>query len=73
MTALEAASPDLTTGWETTLPPEDTELRRFVLAWSEYLAGPVVIHPDRSPVATASISLSVMSGRAKGRKGSVTG
>ena len=41
MTALEAASPDLTTGWETTLPPEDTELRRFVLAWSEYLAGPV--------------------------------
>lgn len=41
MTALEAASPGLTTGWETTLPPEDTELRRFVLAWAEYLAGPV--------------------------------
>lgn len=31
----------LTTGWEPDLPPRDTELRRFVLAWAEALAGPV--------------------------------
>lgn len=31
----------LTTGWESDLAPADTELRRFVLAWSASLAGPV--------------------------------
>lgn len=31
----------LTSGWEADLPPDDTELRRFVLAWAESLAGPV--------------------------------
>ena len=37
----------LTTGWEDHLPPEDTELRRFVLAWSESLAGPVGVMGGR--------------------------
>ena len=31
----------LTTGWEPGLPPADTVLRNFVLAWAESLAGPV--------------------------------
>ncbi len=31
----------LTTGWEQDLATDDTELRRFVLAWGDSLAGPV--------------------------------
>lgn len=46
MTTLDE-SPHLTTGWEDHLPPEDTELRRFVLAWSESLAGPVGVAGGR--------------------------
>lgn len=41
MTAVESSHPSLTTGWEHDLPPDDTELRRFVLAWSQSLATPV--------------------------------
>lgn len=36
-----APGPVLSTGWEADVPPRDTELRRFVLAWAESLAGPV--------------------------------
>jgi hypothetical protein len=37
----EQAAPYLTTGWEPDLAADDTELRRFVLAWSDSLGGPV--------------------------------
>ena len=47
MTTHESPHAALTTGWEHDLPPGDTELRRFVLAWSESLAGPVAASGGR--------------------------
>jgi hypothetical protein len=41
MTTIDEARPVLTNGWEADVPSDDTELRRFVLAWSEFCAAPV--------------------------------